>query len=67
MCYYFGKFRNDEVTAIYKLRGMSKEHFQLIQLALAEVNSGKVGFQHRDWLEKTQENFKQIDVSGIKM
>ena len=62
----FWKLRNDEVAAIYKLRGMTKEHFQLIRLALIEANSGSVGYQHREWMEQTEADFQRMDVSSIK-
>ena len=63
----FWKIRNDAVAELYKQKGMSKEQFTLIRLATKELESGAVGYQHRAWMEKTPEDFKQMDVNSLKL
>ena len=63
----FWKIRNDAVAELYKQKSMSKEQFTLIRLATKELESGAVGYRHRAWMEKTPEDFKQMDVNSFKL
>ena len=62
----FWKLRNDSVVELYKQRGMTKEQFITIRAAIKEQQSGAVSHQHQDWFNKTQEEFRQMDIPSLK-
>ena len=61
----FWKVRNDTIVEIYKQKGITRPHFNLIRLATLELQSGEVGHQERDWMNRDPEDFRRMDMNSL--
>ena len=63
----FWKVRNETLENIYKVKGITKPHHILIRQAMQEQQTGEVGYNEQDWMLKSPDDFKQMDMLSIKL